>query len=366
MKVNGLLSLFLLASTKALTQQLAKTETAHTQDKLMERTLRTSCRDRLNVDATMLVKGTCRSCGSRSYVSRVAPVRHLSEQELDEEEQKVSELVAIVAAAKETAAAEARTALAKKLAEAVQEDRDLIIALQAGDISLKEVLSRLETALDLKTGELKIVSKLVEETVMPIVEAGAEATARHTTQKKPKLTKAKAKLAVVEQGKKSQKHAVANEGSRLARVKALISLASLKIAPRAWTHVNSLNTSDEKAALLAELILSKHGLGEQSTDRQASRVRNKLERERDLDGIDTSNILSDGSEKSRRQRRPVVRSEYTSDYEEEQQLPSSFVEASHGLHGLVEMYLTAISSWLFFTCAASVVLLRVGCCGFSL
>ena len=78
--------------------------------------------------------------------------------------------------------------------------------------------------------------------------------------------------------------------ARVDRLKALCRAATVPIPP----NVYKKNKTDNGLAQALEKLLEKHGLNYNSTSHDTSRVKAKLQLQRDLDGIDTSNIITEG------------------------------------------------------------------------
>ncbi|GIL73434.1 hypothetical protein Vretimale_17590 [Volvox reticuliferus] len=130
---------------------------------------------------------------------------------------------------------------------------------------------------------------------------------------------------------------VSGEGANVAKGKVVTSRAiemmkevckkaTIKIGPTLYVRNKTVS---ELENALSEL-LARHGLDAHSHDKQIGQVRRHLERNRDLEGIDTSNIISEGSGRPRRAaassinfrqmfKQPKVDSEDEEDSEEEEQ-----------------------------------------------
>lgn len=82
---------------------------------------------------------------------------------------------------------------------------------------------------------------------------------------------------------------------KVERIRSLCRQATITIPP----NIYSKNKTDKELEAAMEALLSKHGLSANSGQHDVAKVKQQLQLQRDLDGIDTSNIISD----SRRSRR---------------------------------------------------------------
>ena len=81
----------------------------------------------------------------------------------------------------------------------------------------------------------------------------------------------------------------------IARAKTVLKEASIRIPPRLYA-VHKTEAALESALLG---LLSKEGLSSSSTRKEIAKVRKRLEMQRDLDGIDISNIVDTGRRRLR-------------------------------------------------------------------
>merc|ERR1712060_264822 len=88
---------------------------------------------------------------------------------------------------------------------------------------------------------------------------------------------------------------VALGSAAIARAKTILKEASIRIPPRLYS-VHKTEAALESALLG---LLSKEGLSSSSTRKEIAKVRKRLEMQRDLDGIDISNIVDTGRRRLR-------------------------------------------------------------------
>ncbi|KAI4339717.1 hypothetical protein MLD38_024627 [Melastoma candidum] len=83
-------------------------------------------------------------------------------------------------------------------------------------------------------------------------------------------------------------------GKQVERLKSIIKSCGLSVPPAIYKKVKQVSESKREAHLIKELegILSKEGLSTNPSEKEIKDVRKKKEREKELEGIDTSNIVS--------------------------------------------------------------------------
>ncbi|CAD7698779.1 unnamed protein product [Ostreobium quekettii] len=81
------------------------------------------------------------------------------------------------------------------------------------------------------------------------------------------------------------------QSTRIKKMKQMLKDATIRFGPSLYSK--NRDEASLAAALLA--LLSNHGLSLNSNPREVQKVRNKLQLARDLEGIDTSNIIENGS-----------------------------------------------------------------------
>ncbi|QDZ19930.1 hypothetical protein HOP50_03g24480 [Chloropicon primus] len=92
-----------------------------------------------------------------------------------------------------------------------------------------------------------------------------------------------------------EKKAAAVGSARIEKAKKILKMASMRIPPRVY----ALNKDPSSLERSLEDLLSTQGLSLASPKKDIVRVRKRLELERDLDGIDTSNIVEEGRRRRR-------------------------------------------------------------------
>ncbi|GMH39120.1 hypothetical protein BSKO_07018 [Bryopsis sp. KO-2023] len=122
-------------------------------------------------------------------------------------------------------------------------------------------------------------------------------------EKKPQTSKKKVR---VSPPRDSKPKAAPIGGPVISKLKKILKDATIKISP----NVYSQNRDVDSLAAALESLARKHGLGLNSTPHEISRVKGHLERTRDLEGIDTSNIVTGTG---RRPRRAAAMVSYKSD-----------------------------------------------------
>ncbi|CAL8467237.1 g6773 [Coccomyxa elongata] len=79
-------------------------------------------------------------------------------------------------------------------------------------------------------------------------------------------------------------------GQEVQKLKRICKSATITVPPSVYTRV----TEEQDVVDRLKALLQKHGLSEHATSDEIAQVRKDLQKQRDLDGIDTSNILSVG------------------------------------------------------------------------
>ena len=77
--------------------------------------------------------------------------------------------------------------------------------------------------------------------------------------------------------------------SKVERIKSMCRQATITIPP----NIYSKNKTDPELEAAMDALLSKHGLTAKSGATEVAKVKQQLQLQRDLDGIDTSNIITD-------------------------------------------------------------------------
>ena len=112
-------------------------------------------------------------------------------------------------------------------------------------------------------------------------------------------TKVKKKKVKTKKKKRKSKGGVEKKAAlgsaSIARAKTVLKEASIRIPPRLYA-VHKTEAALESALLG---LLSKEGLSPSSTRKEIAKVRKRLEMQRDLDGIDISNIVDTGRRRLR-------------------------------------------------------------------
>ncbi|CAK0787919.1 hypothetical protein CVIRNUC_011141 [Coccomyxa viridis] len=170
-------------------------------------------------------------------------------------------------------------------------------------ITLKRCRRLLEQDMGLQPGGLDdnkdYVKQLIETLV---VNPEPEAKPAQEAAKPAAAKVAKKRTASDAQGKKSKqveaKQTAAKEyGPKVQRLKRVCKAATIIVPPSVYARV----TSEQDVVTRLKDLLSKHGLAKDSSPEDIARVKRTLKKERDLDGIDTGNIVQ-----SSRSRRPRV------------------------------------------------------------
>jgi Histone chaperone domain CHZ len=98
------------------------------------------------------------------------------------------------------------------------------------------------------------------------------------------------------------KAAARTYSKKIDRMRSLCRQATITIPPNIYVK----NKTDSELEDAFEALLNKNGLGASSGPNEVAKVKAQLQIQRDLDGIDTSNIISDG----RRSRRGAGATNY--------------------------------------------------------
>lgn len=113
---------------------------------------------------------------------------------------------------------------------------------------------------------------------------------------------------------KSAKPGPRQFGKDVEKLRGICRQATIPIPPSLYVK----NKSDAELALALEALLSKHDLSSSSGPRDVARVQQALQVHRDLDGIDTSNIVVGGRRRQPAQGRYCAMAGATSDAEDSQ------------------------------------------------
>ena len=85
------------------------------------------------------------------------------------------------------------------------------------------------------------------------------------------------------------KKAAQNVSSEITALKRVLKLATIRIPPRVFV----INKNKEESLRVAlESLLEKHGLSVSSSRKRINKVKKRLEVERDMEGIDVSNVIA--------------------------------------------------------------------------
>lgn len=144
--------------------------------------------------------------------------------------------------------------------------------------------------------------------------AGSETKTKHSTQPKTQKGARKERSNVEEKTGNTR-------SARVEKLKRILKQATITISPSIYVKHKEENELYE--ALCG--LLRKEGLPPNPTDREISSVRKRKQTERDLDGIDTSNIISSGR---RRQRTTDARYNYKEEDESDEDVGESSPEPS--------------------------------------
>ncbi|CAN6927161.1 unnamed protein product [Brassica oleracea var. botrytis] len=148
--------------------------------------------------------------------------------------------------------------------------------------------------------------------------------------KKAKLTEAdsendsemKAEKLLKQQGKETP---ITVYGKRVDHLKSVIKSCGMSIPPVIYRKVKQAPEEKREATLIEELeqILAKEGLSSDPSEKEIKEVKKKKERSKELEGIDTSNIVSSSRRRSATSfappPKPKITSESESDEEEEEE-----------------------------------------------
>ena len=166
-------------------------------------------------------------------------------------------------------------------------------------VTMKKLRATLEDDLSLKPDELKPFKQLIAnyvDTLMTKQEKGeADAKQAKNRENEPMNVRSKTKSA-------SSSSAPRTFSKKVNQQRSLCRLATIPIPPSVYAK----NKTDEELAAALEALLEKHGLSASSNSQDAAKIKAKLQLQRDLDGIDTSNIISEG----RRNRRGNPKANY--------------------------------------------------------
>lgn len=163
-------------------------------------------------------------------------------------------------------------------------------------VTMKKLRATLEDDLSLKPDDLKPFKQLIAnyvDTLMSKQEKGGMDT----------------KQAKNNENEQANVRSKANSSSaprifskKVQQLRYLCRQATIPIPPSIYAK----NKADGEVAVALEALLEKHGLRASSNSQDAAKVKAKLQLQRDLDGIDTSNIISEG----RRNRRGCCKTNY--------------------------------------------------------
>eukprot|EP00850_Spirogloea_muscicola_P016395 SM000132S26910 [mRNA] locus=s132:335491:337233:- [translate_table: standard] len=84
-------------------------------------------------------------------------------------------------------------------------------------------------------------------------------------------------------------------GHEVERLKGLLQSAGMKISPAVYSRVKRANEAERESVLVAELVqlLAKEGLSPDASEKDLKGVRKRLDTAKELEGIDTSNIIDE-------------------------------------------------------------------------
>eukprot|EP00850_Spirogloea_muscicola_P007297 SM000036S13341 [mRNA] locus=s36:764349:766086:+ [translate_table: standard] len=84
-------------------------------------------------------------------------------------------------------------------------------------------------------------------------------------------------------------------GHEVERLKGLLQSAGMKISPAVYSRVKRADEAERESVLEAELVqlLAKEGLSADASEKDLKRVRKRLDTAKELEGIDTSNIIDE-------------------------------------------------------------------------
>ncbi|CAL5225223.1 g8011 [Coccomyxa viridis] len=180
-------------------------------------------------------------------------------------------------------------------------------------MTLKKCRKVLEEDMGLGPGGLDShkdhVRDLIEKMVVnpqPEPKAASQASKRPAKAQAKKETDRKQKKVKEPEAKQP---AAKESGSKVQKLKRVCKAATIAIPPSVYTRV----TSEEDVIQRLEDLLSKHGLAKDSSAEEVARVKRNLKKERDLDGMDTKNIL----ESSRSRRSRPVHSAYVASHSDD-------------------------------------------------
>eukprot|EP00850_Spirogloea_muscicola_P004422 SM000019S04966 [mRNA] locus=s19:241141:242875:- [translate_table: standard] len=84
-------------------------------------------------------------------------------------------------------------------------------------------------------------------------------------------------------------------GHEVERLKGLLQSAGMKISPAVYSRVKRADKAERESVLEAELVqlLAKEGLSADASEKDLKRVKKRLDTAKELEGIDTSNIIDE-------------------------------------------------------------------------
>lgn len=187
-------------------------------------------------------------------------------------------------------------------------------------MTLKSLRGQLEDDLNLEKNALKPYKSAIAEFVDKIIALGQENQGEnerdHTKDAPEKRHGKKRKSIDSDEGKDSdgaKKAGPRMYSARVNRLRTLCKSATITIPP----NIYSKNKTDDELAEALEKLLDKNGLRPNASSHDIARVKARIQLERDLDGIDTSNIITEGRRTRRARVNQVVQHDYRSDDEEE-------------------------------------------------
>ncbi|CAN7065817.1 unnamed protein product [Brassica rapa subsp. trilocularis] len=131
-------------------------------------------------------------------------------------------------------------------------------------------------------------------------------------------TEMKAEKPLKQQGKET---AITVYGKRVDHLKSVIKSCGMSIPPVIYRKVKQAPEEKREATLIEELeqILAKEGLSSDPSEKEIKEVKKKKERSKELEGIDTSNIVSSSRRRSATSFAPPPKPKITSESESDEE-----------------------------------------------